>query len=439
MTSVAQVRTRIVRSHSRVGFSCALFASFAVLTASSASAQSFAVRQVRVFDGERLHSGMTVVVRDGIIAAVQADAALPADMQVIDGAGHTLLPGLFDSHGHAFGNALTQTLAFGVTTMLDMFTDAAWAAERRREQQQGLATGRADLLSAGLLVTAPGGHGTQYGVAIPTITTPEEANSAVETRLAQGSDYIKIIFGPCDKCRSIDAATMRAVIEETHRRGRKAVVHVHQREHARTAIQAGADGIVHLFADLEADAALLSLMAERKAFVVPTLSIIAALGGRRDAGSLAAHPAFWQFLSGPDIKNLLTSNPRGAVNPMFKFDVAASSLRMLADRGVPILAGSDPPNSGTAWGASMHRELELMVAAGLSPAAALRAATSVPAKVFGLQDRGRIAPGQRADLFLVEGDPTADIVATRNIVGIWKQGVKFDREAYRKTLATQPK
>ena len=110
---------------------------------------------------------------------------------------------------------------------------------------------------------------------------------------------------------------------------------------------------------------------------------------------------------------------------------------MLADRGVPILAGSDPPARGRPYGASMHRELELMVQAGLSPTAALRAATSVPARIFGLDDRGRIAPGLRADLLLVDGDPTADILATRSIVAIWKQGAQFDREAYRAGLSSR--
>jgi imidazolonepropionase-like amidohydrolase len=411
-----------------------LATSLLLLSASIVSAQSFAVRQVRVFDGNQVQTGMTVVVRDGIIASVQAGTAIPPGVEVIDGNGRTLLPGLFDSHGHMYGNALTQALAFGVTTVLDMFTRADFAAERREEQRKGLATGRADLLSAGLLVTAPGAHGTQYGIEISTITAPEEAAAAVKTRLAQGSDYIKIIYRvqACKTgCPSIDSATMRAVITETHRRGRKAVVHVDSLEDARTAIQAGADGIVHLFTDREADADFLTLITERKAFVVPTLSIIAAWSGSRDAGSLVAHPAFSQYLSGHDLKRLVTGSPRYA---MSLFDAAAASMTMLAGRGVPILAGSDPPNTGTAWGASMHRELALMVTAGLSPTEALKAATSVPAHVFGLHDRGRIAPGLRADLLLVEGDPTTDILATRNIVGIWKQGARFDREAYRKAL-----
>jgi hypothetical protein len=101
---------------------------------------------------------------------------------------------------------------------------------------------------------------------------------------------------------------------------------------------------------------------------------------------------------------------------------------------VPILAGTDAINPGTAHGASIHRELELLVEAGLSTAEALAAATSEPARAFGLADRGRIAPGARADLMLVDGDPTADIRATRKIAGVWKAGRPIDRDAYRKTI-----
>jgi imidazolonepropionase-like amidohydrolase len=99
---------------------------------------------------------------------------------------------------------------------------------------------------------------------------------------------------------------------------------------------------------------------------------------------------------------------------------------------VPILAGTDAPNPGTAHGISLHRELELLVRAGLPPVEALRAATSLPARAFRLLDRGRIAPGLRADLLLVGGDPTVDILATRNIRAVWKLGHATDREAFRR-------
>jgi adenine deaminase len=82
------------------------------------------------------------------------------------------------------------------------------------------------------------------------------------------------------------------------------------------------------------------------------------------------------------------------------------------------------------FGASLHRELELLVRCGISPAQALAAATAEPARVFGLADRGRVAAGQRADLVLVSGDPLTDITATRAIERIWRGGIACDRHAF---------
>jgi imidazolonepropionase-like amidohydrolase len=103
-------------------------------------------------------------------------------------------------------------------------------------------------------------------------------------------------------------------------------------------------------------------------------------------------------------------------------------VRALRAAGVPLLAGTDAPVLGRGvHGASLHRELELLVEAGLTPVETLAAATSVPASVFGLADRGRIAPGLRADLLLVAGDPTRQITATRAIRRVWARGRAVDR------------
>lgn len=107
---------------------------------------------------------------------------------------------------------------------------------------------------------------------------------------------------------------------------------------------------------------------------------------------------------------------------------AYEAVRLLHEAGVPILAGSDAPNPGTFNGSSMHRELELLVRAGLTPLEALAGATSAAADAFDLQDRGRIAPGLRADLVLVEGDPTTDILQSRLVSGIWKEGRRWKLE-----------
>ena len=154
------------------------------------------------------------------------------------------------------------------------------------------------------------------------------------------------------------------------------------------------------------------------------------VAARPDAASLAADLAIEPYLSFNARAGLAQRFPSRPGRPPLSYAVAEETVRQLRAAGVPILAGADAPNPGTAHGASMHHELELLVAAGLSPVEALAAATIVPAKVFRLDDRSRIAPGLRADLVLVDGDPTGDIRATRRIAGVWKSGVAFDRAAY---------
>ena len=129
---------------------------------------------MRVFDGTRAVASTTVIVRDGRVALLEPGAAVPEGAKVVDGKGKTLLPGLIDCHTHTFTpDHLKQAIVFGVTLELDMFTDQSFAARMRSEEAAGKADGRADLRSAGTLVTAPGGHGTEYGIKIPTITAPD--------------------------------------------------------------------------------------------------------------------------------------------------------------------------------------------------------------------------------------------------------------------------
>ena len=137
------------------------------------------------------------------------------------------------------------------------------------------------------------------------------------------------------------------------------------------------------------------------------------------------------FLRPDDVSALRTKLPRFPLARKLKFDDPLGTVRKLHETGVTLLAGTDAPNPGTLHGVSLHRELELLVEAGLKPSEALAAATSVPAKRFGLNDRGRVEPGARADLLLVKGDPTSNIRATRAIVGVWRAGVRLDRDAYR--------
>jgi hypothetical protein len=145
--------------------------------AAQAEPKPLAFRNVRIFDGVTAIPRGNVVVQDGKILAAGSGANIPDGAEVIEGEGLTLIPGLIDSHTHSYGDALKTALVFGVTTELDMFTDYHMAPAIRKQQSEGKAKNVADLFSAGTLVTAPHGHGTEYGLPIPTINGPEEAQA----------------------------------------------------------------------------------------------------------------------------------------------------------------------------------------------------------------------------------------------------------------------
>ena len=397
----------------------------------SAFANGFAVTNVRVFDGEKAIERATVVVRDGKIAAVGAAVTAPAGVQVIDGAGRTLLPGFIDAHTHSWGDALERALVFGVTTNLDMFTDHAQVAQWRREQAEGKASRRADIFSAGTLVTAPKGHGTQFGLPIPTITAASEAQAFVDARIAEGSDYIKIVSDDGSSygmtLPTVSRDVLAAVITAAKARGKLAVVHVGSHADADAAIAAGASGLVHIFGDRPPADDFAARVKKAGAFIIPTLTVTGSVGGSTSSESLVKHPSLGPFLTVAERTNMSAAFPQRAGGKV-RLENAISAVARLHAAGVPILAGSDAPNPGTAHGATLHREIELLVQAGLTPLEALRAATAAPADAFRLGDRGRIVAGARADLLLVEGDPTKDITATRAIVNVWKGGARLDRQ-----------
>ena len=398
-------------------------------TQSATTGTSFVVRNVRVFDGEKTIANTHVVVRDGKIEAI--GGAVPSEFAAIDGTGRTVLPGLVDAHTHVFGDALVRALQFGVTTELDMFTDHSLARTLREEQSRpGGAAGRADLLSAGTLITAPGGHGTEYGLRIPTLESAQDAKAFVDARIAEGSDYIKIVYDSGGsyglKIPTIDRATLQASVSAARAAKKLALVHIGSHDAANDAIAAGASGLIHLFADRAPEPDFAARVKASGAFVTPTLSVIQSTTGRSPGATLVEDKTILPYLTPAERAGLGASFPLrpGATRTT---DHAVAAVKALLATGVPLLAGTDAPNPGTAHGVSMHRELELLVAAGLTPEQALRAATSTPARIFGLNDRGRIAPGLRADLLLVEGDPTSNIVDTRRIAGIWKAGTRVER------------
>ncbi len=408
--------------------------------APSVPSSSFAITHVRLFDGEHTLPDQTVIVRDGKIAAVGNKVSIPQGMPEIEGSGRTLLPGLIDAHVHAYPeNALREAEALGVTTVLDMFSDPNTIRHDKAEEGSGAGLAGADIYSAGILATVPHGHGTEYGFDIPTLTTPAEAQNWVDARIAEGSDYIKIVledgsaFG--HSIPTLDRPTLDALIAAAHKRHKLAVCHIGTYQEARDVIEAGADGLMHLFVDRSPEPGFGAFVAAHHVFVVPTLSVLQSVAGANEEGkSLAADKRMMDYLPAQDILNLGKSF---GASPVAHYEATGETIRQLKAAHADVLAGTDAPNPGTMFGASMHGELKLLVAAGLTPEEALRAATSKPADCFKLADRGRVAVGKRADLLLVSGDPTVNVADTRNIVAVWKSGHADDRAAYAAELVRE--
>ncbi|MCX5752319.1 MAG: amidohydrolase family protein, partial [Candidatus Krumholzibacteria bacterium] len=396
----------------------------------------FAIRDVRVFDGRNVIEKATVLVRDGKIENVAAAMKIPADATIIDGSGKTLLPGLIDSHTHIYGLGLQQSVQFGVTTDIDMFTSVEFFKTMKAQQAAGPNPDRADLVSSGTLATVPGGHGTEYGIAIPTLTKPEEAQAFVDARIAEGSDFIKIIYSHGWKFPSLDKATMAALIRAAHNRKKLAAVHIDTMQDARDAIESGADILAHVWHDREPDEALMAMARKHGVILIPTLTVTATICGLKPGVALLNDPLIEPLIPLINLPGLKQEFP-GSSFTQENFDLAKRIADTFKKNKLPVLAGTDAPNPGTTYGASLHQELEFLVQSGFSPAEALNAATALPAQVFGLADRGRIAKGLRADLLLVEGNPTADIKDTRRIAGIWKEGVELDRTSYRARIAQE--
>ncbi|MFC8720145.1 amidohydrolase family protein [Kitasatospora sp. NPDC057198] len=350
------------------------------------SGDRIALTNARVFDGSRLTAPRTVVIDHGRIGV----SALGA--RQIDCGGAVLLPGLIDAHLHLQDlGTLHQLAASGVTTGLDMacFPPALVASLRN---QPGLT----DIRSAGTPGVAPGSP--QSGIpgfpANAVLTGPDQAAGFVRARIAEGSDYIKVIVDE----PGLSPETVRAVTVAAHLSGRLVMAHATTAATAERALDAGVDIIQHVPLDVPLSAAAAARCAVTGTTTTPTLTMMEGFAGLGIPG--------------------------------LDYAAAEGSVAALHRAGARILAGTDANHTPgipvqPAFGTSLHHELELLVRAGLTNAEALRAATVLPAQSFGLRDRGSILPGYRADLVLVDGDPLADITATRAIRRIWIGGAEY--------------
>jgi imidazolonepropionase-like amidohydrolase len=367
-----------------------------------------AITNVRVFDGTQLGEPATVILQDGLISG----RAAPDGADLVDGAGGTLLPGFIDTHVHVSEQAHLEALAWwGVTTALDMGAPKFDATMALRELP-----GLPALKTAGRPASGPDSMFIRKMGFPPStaVSGPGDAARFIADRIAEQSEYIKIIVEDprFPGAKPLSAATIAALAAAARDAGLTTVAHVVSADTLRTAITAGVDIVTHtpLTRGLGREAG--QLLAGRAVTLIPTLSMMQgvadSIGGR------------------------LTFRVLSLVVPALRLNYghAASAVAAFRAAGKRVLVGTDANDDREApfhppYGESLHEELGRLVEAGLTPAEALQGAGFLAADTFGLNDRGAITPGRRADVVLVAGDPSRDIAATRDIRGVWIGGTRI--------------
>lgn len=432
------------------------------------------ITNVNVFDGEQSLGARDVLVRGGMIARVAAPGTIAVEKSAvrIDGAGRTLLPGLIDAHAHLESHGepiwaaglgqpddVAQAYVYaGVTTALVMQGSAAGFKLAARARRGDVVAPH--LYMAGPRITAPGGFPINlYRALLPwpvsslftasmlTAANAEEARAHIDD-MAQRfhPDFCKLTsdaFPPAapgmPPTPTLTKQTLVAAIERCEAKRMRPIAHLGSPDEVMTAAEAG----LAIFAHPPTSALLTDAQIARLAQLqIPFVSTQRFLTGTnhmaKDGGTkldreivsndmLATYrnkPADFVYPAVPpgyDVDGVLTK---------YEANLRANVQRLRAAR-VPIFVGTDAGSPGIVPGSSIHREMRVLVDAGMPIVEVLRAATSAPAAFLeepaGTHTFGRVAEGQRADLLLVQGDATSDIGALENIVEVFLDGRRVAR------------
>lgn len=355
------------------------------------------------------------VVVDGRFIAVGASGQVsaPAGAQRVDLNGKTVIPAIIDAHTHlsttrdALIADLQRRAYYGIGAALSLGSDDASAPLEIRDEN---IPGAARYRSAGLGISAPEPGRRE----VHWVTTEDAARQAVRTEVARNVGIVKIWVDDRDgKYEKLSPALYRAVIDEAHQRGVKVAAHIFALEDAKELLRAGIDIFAHGVRDRDIDDEFVALLKAR-----PNVVLIPNLPNRGVATDLS-----WLAASLPaEELAKLQENARDDPKARAAFDIQARNLARLAREGVTIAFGTD---GNTPW--APHVELEDVVAAGLSPAEAIVAATRNSAAVVGLKDVGTIEAGNSADFVVLEANPLEDIKHTRQIAAVYLRGDSVER------------
>ena len=418
------------------------------------------IRNVRIFDSEHAELGppKDIFVHHGRIAAVYETGTMAQEARtVFDGAGRVLLPALFDMHDHEWSWNAVQQIAGGVTTGRDMGNDNAYVGLLNQRFERGEAVGPR-IVPTGL-IEGESEYSLRWGFVVSDL---DGVKRAIDWYAQRGYPQIKIYnsFYP----QWVPEATAYA-----HQRGLRVSGHIPAFMRAEEAVRQGFDEIQHINQlmlnffvkpdtdtrtlarfyilaehahelDLDSQAVqdFVALLGSRQTVLDPTLAAFEASFTQIQGAPNPAYQMIADHLPIVMQRSLRTNSMKVTPENVATFRASYAKMVEMVGRlyraGIPLVAGTDD-----VAGFTLHRELELYVAAGIPPAEALRIATWNGAKYTRTLDRlGSITPGKLADLIVLDGDPTQDISAIRRIALVMKEGVVYYPEEIHAATGIKP-
>lgn len=420
-----------------------------------------AIRGARIIDctGRPPRDRQTILIEDDrIVAILPSDHDQGIDAQRVDATGKTVVPGLIDMHAHLLSGgfdtvvdtgasyeqpsqrrALAQMLYWGVTSChfsVQPLANLAWL-------RAGLSSGDIagpKLYLSGPGVTAPKGWaGSNLPDARLELARVEDVPAAIARLAEHGVDFVKIFYD--DMCCAFHHAmpklnrpVMQAVIREAHRHGLPVAVHVYELDGHREVLEAGGDLLYHSAVTGAIDERYVALARASGSAYIATLSIYNDTYDPDAVRAWSASPEVQATVPSVTLDTLGAGGPLDAFESFTKRDAMRrnlptimDNLRRIHEAGIPFAVGPDTGVPGVFPGISVHREMELMVKAGVPPADVLEAATRQAAALLGDPLAGTIERGKRANLLLLDADPLVDIRNTRSITAVWQNGIEVDR------------
>lgn len=418
-----------------------LLAALALLAATAAPAQGrdTLIRGARIFDGTGAPAKVgDVLVRGDRIVAVGRSIRARRGSRTVEARGLTLIPGLHDLHTHLrapgfdapddLPQAYAGYLMNGVTSVNEFSLSPEMIAPVREMTAPGRIA--APNLQLAIRLGVPGGHGTEYGWGRSftlEAATPRAARQAMARALPYRPDVIKVFadgwrYGRSPSLNSMSEPSIAAIVEEAHAAGIPVITHTVTLEGAKVAAAAGVDALGHGIGDALVDEALIALMKARGTAYVPTLVVYEPQEGREFL------PAEWRRLRPPE--RAREEARRAEPQPDSpRWTIMKENVRRLKSAGVRVGIGTDAGIGGVYHGSATLREIRWLTKLGFTPAEALTAATAVSAGILRRGgDRGRIAPGQRADLVLTGGRPDERIEDLHDIRRVFVSGREMSLE-----------